>query len=502
MERILWALILFWNVENYFAPFDFSEPYSRNASQTAGIILEHSKNLDSTVLIDNRNAKEFPTSENKPEQSSRFRNWKAFSHKRDGIAKTLCLVAERYGRFPDLIGLAEVENRWVLKQLAQNTVLAVQDYGIVHRDSPDSRGIDVALLYRRSTFRPLSVRFIPITIVSSPRPSDTLPLQEQVSDNGKKVEIHLDNETVCESTVTSKKVLNSRPDGRYEKYRNDILEDTLRTREILYVKGVLRGYDTLHVFVNHWPSKLGGKRAENHRCGIAGKLKWLCDSITASVEGESRICIEAKAEDSLGIEHSNGWGDNGRQVKVWHGAKIVIMGDFNADAGDAALRILNSGDCAVRSMAGGKEAPDMFMKTDADKEDAMLIDVTDGCFQKNDTMPGQGSDMCAEINKTAKINNRYNGNSEENVTYEREVHGSYKYKGEWSTIDRFYVSKYFVQDKEIFVESAEVFSHLFLLEQDKTYLGVKPKRSFIGPHYNGGLSDHLPVVLRFFSQLF
>ena len=309
MERILWALILFWNVENYFAPFDFSEPYFRTVSQNVGTVV-----------------KEIPQSGNNSEQSRKFRNWKIFSHKRDGIAKTLCLVARRYGRFPDLIGLAEVENRWVLKQLTQNTVLAVQDYGIVHRDSPDSRGIDVALLYRRSSFRPLSVRFIPITSASFKNVSDTL-IQEAMY-HEETVETSLNNEAGCDSTMTSKKGLKNRTNSHS---MNDAYEDTLRTREILYVKGVLRGYDTLHVFVNHWPSKLGGKTAENHRCGIARKLRWLCDSIAASVEGAGRSCI-------------------GRQVKLWHGAKIVIMGDFNAGDGDAALGILDGSDYAVRSI--------------------------------------------------------------------------------------------------------------------------------------------------------
>lgn len=445
MERILWALILFWNVENYFAPFDFSELHFGTVSQNAGTAINKSNTLD---------LKEIPQSGNTSEQSRKFRNWKAFSHKRDGIAKTLCLVAERYGRFPDLIGLAEVENRWVLKQLTQNTVLAMQDYGIVHKDSPDSRGIDVALLYRRSTFRPLYVRFIPITPASFNSASDTLLSQIQITHREKIAEAFLGNEATCDSTMTLKTVLKNRTNDRF---KNEIHEDTLRTREILYMKGVLRGYDTLHVFVNHWPSKLGGKTAENHRCGIAKQLRWLCDSIDASVEGTGRSCI-------------------GRQIKVWHGAKIVIMGDFNAGAGDAALRILYDSDSSVRCNIGGNNAEEMFENNDAWEAGALLVDVNGGCLQ------------------TEK--------SGRNVTYRRKVHGSYKYKGEWSTIDRFYVSKYFVQDKEIFVESAEIFSHLYLLEQDKTYLGVKPRRSFIGPHYNGGLSDHLPVVLRFFSQLF
>ncbi len=353
MEKIIWALILFWNVENYFAPFDFHESDTLHAMHAQAV-----------------------------NNAGQFRNWKAFSHKRDGMAKTICLVAASCGRFPDLIGLAEVENRWALNQLTGNTVLAAQDYGIVHKDSPDSRGIDVALLYRRSSFKPLSKRFIPI-IVSS----------------GNTVAANVDS--ALETP------------GREE-------HDTLRTREILYVKGVLRGYDTLHVFVNHWPSKLGGKAAQNHRSGIAEKLRYMCDSI---------------AEESVvkaGIE------------MPWHGAKIVIMGDFNAGAGDSALEILER---------GGENSP--------------LVNV-------NDSVPAN----------------------------EKKVYGSYKYKGEWSTIDRFYVSRYFVQDKEIHVERAEIFSHPFLLEADRTYLGVKPRRSFIGAHFNGGLSDHLPVILRIFDNTF
>lgn len=115
----------------------------------------------------------------------------------------------------------------------------------------------------------------------------------------------------------------------------------------------------------------------------------------------------------------------------------------------------------------------MFVRADAEKEDALLVDVSGGCLQ------------------TEK--------SGRNVTYRRKVHGSYRYKGEWSTIDRFYVSRYFVEGKELSAVRAEIFSHPFLLEADRTYLGVKPRRSFVGPHFNGGLSDHLPIILRIFS---
>lgn len=76
-----------------------------------------------------------------------------FKDKCNGIAKTFMLAADEFGGMPDLIGLAEVENRRVVQKLVSRTGLRRADYGIVHYDSPDRRGIDCALLYRRSRFR-------------------------------------------------------------------------------------------------------------------------------------------------------------------------------------------------------------------------------------------------------------------------------------------------------------------------------------------------------------
>ena len=87
------------------------------------------------------------------------RRWTArrFYAKCNAIAKALLWTGGRYGRMPDVIGVAEVENAFVLRRLLQGTILRKLDYGIVHRESPDSRGIDVALLYRKSRFDTLSV---------------------------------------------------------------------------------------------------------------------------------------------------------------------------------------------------------------------------------------------------------------------------------------------------------------------------------------------------------
>lgn len=73
-----------------------------------------------------------------------------FYAKCNAVAKTILLVAEREGRLPDAVALMEIGNRFVLERLIHSTPLHKLDYAIVHFDSPDRRGIDCALLYRRS----------------------------------------------------------------------------------------------------------------------------------------------------------------------------------------------------------------------------------------------------------------------------------------------------------------------------------------------------------------
>lgn len=108
---------MFWNVENF---FDW-----RN---------------DSTTVSD----MEFSS------RGERRWTWKRFQAKANAFAKALFWVEGETGRLPDIIGLEEVENAFVLRQLLQKTALRKLDYKYVHYDSPDHRGIDVALLYRSS----------------------------------------------------------------------------------------------------------------------------------------------------------------------------------------------------------------------------------------------------------------------------------------------------------------------------------------------------------------
>lgn len=73
------------------------------------------------------------------------------------------------------------------------------------------------------------------------------------------------------------------------------------------------------------------------------------------------------------------------------------------------------------------------------------------------------------------------------------VRGSYRYKGEWESIDHILASPY-IYNK---VETAVIHAPLFLLEEEHTYGGYRPRRTYNGMRYQPGYSDHLPLVVRF-----
>ncbi len=103
-----------------------------------------------------------------------------------------------------ILGVAEVENRFVLEELVKTPALAKRGYKVVHHDSPDRRGVDVGLLYNPKYFTVLG--------------SKPLYVQMPIGEDG----------------------------------------DTSFTRDILWVWGLFDG-EPLHVFVNHWPSRRGGE---------------------------------------------------------------------------------------------------------------------------------------------------------------------------------------------------------------------------------------------------
>ena len=150
------------------------------------------------------------------------RHWSArrFFAKGTAIAKALLYLADEEGRLPDLVGLAEVENRFVLRKLLEETLLRKTDYAIVHYDSPDPRGIDVALLYRRGVLDTL--RCFPVRVPG------------------------------------------------------------VETREMLVAQLRTRRGDSLALVVCHHPSKYGGASAEPKREAAVRRLAALADSLNAA----------------------------------------------------------------------------------------------------------------------------------------------------------------------------------------------------------------------------
>jgi len=243
---------------------------------------------------------------------------------------------------PELVGLAEIENRKVLYDLANHGALKSGNYEIVHFDSDDPRGIDVALLYAKDQF---------FVLYSAP------------------IKMH---------------------------------DDNVRTRDILYVKLLVESKDTLHVFVNHWPSRRGGKeQSEAKRVMAAEVLKNVVDSLLSS---------------------------NNK-------ANILVMGDFNDSPTDKSLGVLT-------------------------------------------VQP-----LNSLVNLMAALPNSQ---------------GSHKYNGIWDYLDQLLISEAIANGDsglKLKHRKAFVFNISFLVEEDDRYEDHVPFRSWKGPAFTAGFSDHLPVFI-------
>ncbi|MEI7499467.1 MAG: endonuclease [Bacteroidota bacterium] len=310
--------IVFWNVENLYDPYD-----------------------DTTKLDD-----EFTSG------GAKHWSWSKFNLKLNHVAKTLMAVGEWAA--PAIVGLCEVENRYVLNKLIYETPLKPWKYKFIHHESPDLRGVDVALMYRSILFNVLTSRSISIRF-----PFDTLA----------------------------------------------------QTREILMVKGVLFGMDTIVLFVNHWPSRRGGYlESQPRRYHVASVLRRLVDSVQ----------------------------------QITPAANIVVMGDFNDEPEDESLKLI------LRARTG------------------IFPVYTDTLYN----LMGIRNKIRPE--------------------------GTLKYRDQWSTFDQFVVSGALLNSSsglQSGINNVRIFRSDFLLEDDNTYFGEKLNRTYIGPRYHGGFSDHLPIRL-------
>jgi len=85
---------------------------------------------------------------------------KRYKQKIENLAGVIAGIGKRFRKGPpDVIGLCEVENLQVLQDLVAHPFLSSYNYGIIHQDSPDERGIDVAMIFNKSTFLPVGINY-------------------------------------------------------------------------------------------------------------------------------------------------------------------------------------------------------------------------------------------------------------------------------------------------------------------------------------------------------
>ncbi len=273
-------------------------------------------------------------------------NFTRYSGKIHSLYKTI--TAAGGWNPPVLVAMCEVENRKVLEDLVFDTYLSKYHYRIIHEDSPDKRGIDVCMILRED----------------------------------------------CASLI------------HFEYWRPP--EDRkvpFTSRSVLYSK-IAIGSDTLHIIMNHWPSRRGGVLAgEGLRMIIAQMVRSKIDSIN-----------EFNSEKP----------------------KIIISGDFNCTPGDKEVNLLTNQTYSDNPLINLSEIP-----------------AKQGC-------------------------------------------GTYRFKGTWEMIDQVLVSEELLTGTGKLYTNTEMFKVYkpdFLLRKDPKYPGASPFSTFSGYKYQGGYSDHLPVLL-------
>jgi hypothetical protein len=278
-------------------------------------------------------------------------NFSRYHKKINSLYKTI--VAAGDWNPPAIVGFCEVENRKILEDLIYGTYLSKYKYKIIHEDSPDQRGIDVCLIYRDDY-------------------ADVIDYSYWIPSRNK--------------------------------------DEKFTSRSILYTKMRISS-DTIHIIVNHWPSRRGGVLAgEGLRISISEMIREKIDSI-------------------IKISNSS--------------AKIIVMGDFNC--------------------------------TPEDEEIMSLLALSEpGISLVNLSESLAGDDI-----------------------------GTYRYMGAWEMVDQVIVSdKLLTCTNGLYTDAhkLKVFKPDFLLKDDPKYPGLTPYSTYRGFKYQGGFSDHLPVILDLCSR--
>ncbi|PIF05390.1 MAG: endonuclease [Draconibacterium sp.] len=278
-------------------------------------------------------------------------NWTIdrYTKKIDDIAKVLSNINKR--ELPEIIGLCEIENKKVLDDLVHSKYLKAGNYRIVHYDSRDNRGIDCALI-----FRPDEFNLKKSTALLVPFPE----------------------------------------------------EPGFVSRDILYVTGETNNGETLHIFVNHWPSRNKGvKNTELRRVQAARFLKSKVDKI----------------------------------LRKNSSAEIIIMGDMNDEPSNRSL-----------------------------------LEI----LQAN--RPGTPDSKLVNLMYPVHDNHR----------------GSYNFRGNWNMLDNIITTPNLLNNEGF--QCKEGHGYIFRkpwMEYVKNNGDVTPNRTYGGPNYYGGISDHFPVYAEF-----
>jgi Endonuclease/Exonuclease/phosphatase family len=210
-------------------------------------------------------------------------NWtsKKYHQKLENLSRVLSEIGTSENpNAPTFIGGSEIENRIVLEDLVKMPKMINLDYGVVHFDSPDRRGIDVALLYQKKHFKVTSASNIPLLIY-----------KKQLNNTEKRK--------------------NATDDIADDKSEVELNSERVYTRDQLLVTGYLDG-EEINIIVNHWPSRSGGEKKSSPFREAAGALnRKIIDSLI-KINPNARIITMGDLND----------GSYNKSVKIGIGAKL------------------------------------------------------------------------------------------------------------------------------------------------------------------------------------
>lgn len=392
------------------------------------------------------------------------RRWNFFRYNRKIAAICKVILAANGWEPPDAVCLSEIENSQVLSDILFHPLMLGQQYLPLHRDSPDHRGIDVGILYRGDRMECLDTNWIEI---------------------------------------------------------RDAMGELVPTREILSATFRLKATsDTVVIIANHWTSKYGGALETEAKRMLQSQL--LGTYIHTLLNPRLPVPRDSELPGTAAFGRSSK-----RRISV------IAGGDLNDLSGSAPVQMLSDrfhleevmpgeaipeevrpgeirpgqviealpGKVRSKNIRPGKVIPGEVIPGEA--LEALSGKVIPREAAVNGTGSGAGTDsrlrsassgIHSDTRPRSQLHIRSAGSRFFSFTGDRlTAYASYKYQGKWGSIDHVFVGGILhAQDCR-----AEVFSLPQLLEEDVKYTGKKPFRTYNGFSYQGGVSDHLPLLLYF-----